>query len=129
MRVSHITPNVSFKKVTKEAAKHALKEAKEENSRWKTADINCLIAKGFAATHYDVGFDKESGKYTVYRNNEKPRGTTMLLGGPQKADNLAQAVNLSLTKQEQQNEYLTQIAKQMDEPNLLGIFTVEDVKK
>lgn len=128
MRVSNITPNVSFKRVTKEAAKQALKEAKEENSRWKTADINCLIGKGFAATHYDVGYDKKSGKYTIYRNDEKPRGTTMLLDGPKKADNFAQAVNSSLYKQEQHNEYLTQIARQMDEPNLLGIFTVEDKK-
>ena len=129
MRVSNITPNVSFKRVTKQAASHALNEAKKENSLWSTQDVNSLIGKGFASTCYDVGFNKESGKYTVYRNNERPRGTTMLLGGEKEVESLAEAVNLSLQKQQQQNEYLTQIAKTMDEANVLGLFTVKDIKK
>ena len=62
MRVSNITPNVSFKRVTKQAASHALNEAKKENSLWSTQDVNSLIGKGFASTCYDVGFNK--GKVT-----------------------------------------------------------------
>ena len=129
MRVSSITPNVSFKRVTKVAAKHALNETKKGNSHLQSQDVKRLIAKGYTAISYDVGYDSKSKEYTVYRNNEKPRGITMIIDSEKRFKDFEEAVNFSSQKQKQQDEFFPLIAKSMDEANVLGFFAIEDTQK
>ena len=133
MKISHISPNIAFKKVTTQAAQRAFDEIAdlgEDRSALKKDDVKQLVAIGYVARSYDVDFSKEANRYLVCRNGDYPTSLNLLpYGKPVRFDNFEDAVDYSLEIQEEHNNTLIKNARNYSEGAIKTLFTTESYYK